>query len=80
MRYHLHIRNGETLIEDLEGAEFPDQEAARREAVSSIRDLLAEMLRRGDPLDGQSLEIWDETGSLLERIAFRSQFRLPDEA
>ncbi|WP_427026323.1 DUF6894 family protein (plasmid) [Aureimonas ureilytica] len=77
MRYHLHIRNGDVLIEDLEGEEFPDLDTARREAVRCVRELLAERLRRGDVLDGEAMEIWDETGRLVDSVSFRSQLRLP---
>ncbi|WP_019997451.1 DUF6894 family protein [Aureimonas ureilytica] len=80
MRYYLHIRNGDVLIEDFEGEEFPDLDAARREAVRCVRELLAERLRRGDVLDGEAIEIWDETGRFVDSVSFRSQLRLPGSA
>ncbi|MFC0193648.1 DUF6894 family protein [Aureimonas pseudogalii] len=77
MRYFLHIWTGKTRIEDLEGAEYPDLAAARREAVRGVRDLLAERLKRGDVLDGQSIEICDENDRLVDTILFRDELRLP---
>ncbi|MBB3999411.1 hypothetical protein GGR04_003281 [Aureimonas pseudogalii] len=42
-----------------------------------MRDLLAERLKRGDVLDGQSIEICDENDRLVDTILFRDELRLP---
>jgi Domain of unknown function (DUF6894) len=34
-RYHFHIRENDRLIRDEEGQEFPDSEAARKEALET---------------------------------------------
>jgi hypothetical protein len=39
-RFFLHIQDGDRRIEDPDGSELPDLEAARAEAVSAARDFL----------------------------------------
>jgi len=70
-RYYRHIRQGERLIEDPEGIERPDLDAARAEALGGIRDLLGEAVRRGkdDWLD-DAIVLTDETGRALMTIPF----------
>lgn len=75
-RYFFHIRSSDGIIEDPDGSELPDLDAARLEAELSARDLLADLLRQGIALDGQAFEITDERGELLERMPFRSVLRL----
>ena len=76
-RFFLHIRSGEELIEDPDVSELRDLDEARAEAIAGARDLLAEQLRLGKPLDGQRIEIYDEAGQLLATIPFREVFTLP---
>jgi hypothetical protein len=76
-KYFFHIRTVDALIRDPDGSDLPDLEAARIEAGHSARDLLAELLRGGEVLDGQVFEISDEAGNVLERIPFNSVVRLP---
>ena len=76
-RYYFHIRTGSELIRDPDGSELPDLEAAVAEARQEARGLLADLLKRGEIVDGQVFEISDETGEVLERLALRSVMRLP---
>ena len=76
-RFFLHVRDGATLIEDLEGSDLPDLFAARVEALACARDLLAERIRAGQIVDGQRFEINDEHGTLLDIVMFRDAMRLP---
>ena len=73
MRYYFHIKDGETLIRDQEGAEFPDLAAARLEAIKSAR----EALLRGEVLNGRAIAISDERGTILDTVLLRDQFRMP---
>jgi len=75
-RYFFHIRSSDGIIEDPDGSDLPDLDAARREAELSARDLLADLLRQGVALDGQAFEITDEMGQILERLPFRNVLRL----
>ncbi|MDB5552412.1 MAG: hypothetical protein JWL86_2396 [Rhizobium sp.] len=76
-RYFFHIRTADELILDPDGSDLPDLDAARCEAVQSARDLVANLLREGQILDGQAFEISDEADNVLERVTFRSVIRLP---
>jgi len=76
-RYLFHIRKDDVVIRDPDGSDLPDLEAALSEAANSARDLLAELLRHGELLDGQVFEISDEKGTVLERVPFRSVLKLP---
>jgi hypothetical protein len=69
--YYLHIRKGEQLIADPEGIERPDLDTARGDALSEIRDLLAEAMKRGaDDLLDDAIVIADEAGRELMTIPF----------
>ena len=63
-KYFFHIRDGEELITDDEGADLPDLEAARKEATLTAREIIAESVGSAEPLDHLIVEIWDETGPL----------------
>ena len=70
-RYHFHLREGDGLLEDVEGQEFGDADAARSEALRNVRALLA-----ADVLEGRldlrgRLEVVEEGGGPLFTIAFR---------
>jgi len=87
-RYYFHVREGTTLTRDLEGQELPDAEAARREAIATIREILGEALLHGGALDGRSIEIADgaEHGHVVDVVETREalfqdgQFRsYPDD-
>lgn len=70
-RYYRHIRHCDQLLEDPEGIELPDLDAARSEALDGIRDLLAEAIKHGaDDLLGDAIVIADETGRELMTIPF----------
>jgi hypothetical protein len=68
--YYFHIRDGETLIVDEEGIPFPTLDAARAEAARSVREMLAEQLRTGEEVNGQVIKIADESGAVVETLAF----------
>ena len=85
-RYFFHVREGSDLHRDGEGQDLPDVEAARREAISSVREILGEKLLHGGALNHRSIEIADETGHVVDVINSRDvllkngQFRnYPDD-
>jgi hypothetical protein len=71
-RFHFHVRDGESLLEDLQGAEFPDLDAARADTVVAAREVLAERIKAGQPLDGLQYEIFDEAGRLAATVPIRA--------
>ena len=73
-RYYFHIRNGNSLAVDEEGMDLPSFEAALEEAETSGRELLADMVRDGAPLDGQAVEIATADGTVLRRVPLKALF------
>jgi hypothetical protein len=70
-RYFLHVRNQSELMEDPEGQECDSVEAAVREATQAARDLMAECLRNGQPLDkGRVMVVQDEAGEIVAEVPF----------
>jgi hypothetical protein len=67
-RYFFHIRNGEELVKDDEGTDLPDVSAARREAALSAQALILEAAPSSEPLDHVAIEIWDDTGAVIEVV------------
>lgn len=75
-RYFFHIRHGDSLLLDSEGADFPSPELAREEAISSAREILAQRIRQGDPLEAESFEITTENGEVVSTVPFRLAIKL----
>ncbi len=69
-RYFLHIRDRDGFTEDAEGAEFEELAQAVAAAIVGARDILAEQIEEGRPLDGDRIEICDEGGALVETVRF----------
>lgn len=76
-RYFLNIRDGDEYVEDAVGAEYPDLTAALAAAVEGARDILAEMVKFGEELNGQQVEICDEAGKIVGTVRFRDTFNVP---
>jgi hypothetical protein len=68
--YYFNLRNGLGLLEDKEGRELADLEAARAEGLKGARSLIAEEVTEGRlDLSGR-IEIVDGDGRLLLAIPF----------
>jgi hypothetical protein len=67
-RYFLHI---DELGIDPDGTELPDLEAARREAMLSAREMLAEWIIRGAEAIPLRILISDAAGNLLAVVHMR---------
>jgi hypothetical protein len=75
-RYYLHIRDEGRLVEDPDGSDLPDLEAARAEALEGARNILAAKVKAGKLIDDQRFEITDETGSVLAVMPLKDALRL----
>jgi hypothetical protein len=62
-----HIRSGDTYSPDDQGVDFPTIEAAKMEAITAAREMIADMVIEGDPLD----EVSDESGNIVLILPFR---------
>jgi hypothetical protein len=69
-RYYLHMSDGNGFIEDEEGVDLPDEEAARATALRCARDVMMGEVRSGT-LDLTSfIEVEDEQRKLLFTLTF----------
>jgi hypothetical protein len=70
-RLYLHLRMGDALVEDPDGAEFASVETARGEAIAAARELMSEQMRHGVLPDLNScFEITDVDRRLVLAISF----------
>jgi hypothetical protein len=68
--FFLHLHNGLGFLPDEEGRELPDLEAARQEAVRSIRSLLAEEITGGRIDLAGRVEIAGADGETLAQVRY----------
>jgi hypothetical protein len=61
-RYFFHIKDGTHLIKDEEGTELATAQDARAQAMVSVRELFANAIRSGRPLEADAFVIADEHG------------------
>ena len=69
-KYFFHIRSGDTYSPDDQGVDFSNIEAAKREAITEAREMNADMVIEGDPLDGMRFEVTDESGNIALILTF----------
>jgi hypothetical protein len=74
-RYYFHIRDGDVVTPDDEGAVFQDLDAARDGLMAGIRDIVADHLSHGTKIGGRKFEITDARGNVLDVIACGSLLR-----
>ncbi|ETI63209.1 hypothetical protein C100_13935 [Sphingobium sp. C100] len=68
--YHLNLFN-DADVWDEEGRDFVNLAAAEKEAVRNARDIIAEHIRHGLPVDlNDRLEIADRDGTVLKVVRF----------
>jgi hypothetical protein len=67
--YYLHLELISGLIlEDEEGEEQPNSEAARLEALGTARELLAAAIMSGRELESQAVLVTDDRGCEVARV------------
>jgi hypothetical protein len=76
-RYHFNVRQGEALIQDLEGEELPDLETAEFEARMTARELLMQAIVADDEIDGRVIEIADTSGKIIETMKVKDLISRP---
>src|SRR3954454_12213444 len=67
-KFHFHLRAGDELTLDHEGAEFPDYSAALLEATLAARELLVEAIKTGKQDVAESFVIADALGEELGNV------------
>ena len=75
-RYFLHVCNGTGFVEDEEGLELRDEDAARAKAIEAARDVMANDLRGGELDLSSFIEVEDEGRKLLFTVQFIDAVKL----
>jgi hypothetical protein len=71
-RFYFHVVEGAELLNDVERAHLRDALEARRMAIRSAREILADAIRGGKNRIPEALLIADEEGRAIETIPFAS--------
>src|SRR5438128_1456338 len=71
MQLFLDILNGSQVLEDPDGQDFLDLDAAITEAAASARDLVAYGLMQNQDVSGRSFLIRDENEQTVATVPFR---------
>ncbi|KQT50288.1 hypothetical protein ASG43_21675 [Aureimonas sp. Leaf454] len=73
MRYFFHVRQHSALLKDDDGIELDGIDIVLQEATAGARDIMAERLKQGCPLDvNTTFEVHDEAGSVVLSLSFAS--------
>jgi hypothetical protein len=67
-RYFFHIRDQSNWLEDFEGDELEDLDAARNNGREVARELLLHRIRGSRKIGLCQIEIADEAGTVLDRV------------
>jgi len=70
-RFYFNVREGDNLYRDPQGQELSGYEAARTEALSSSREIIAERILHGGSINSRVIEITDETGAVIDALEMR---------
>ena len=74
--FYFHVRDGNRLTRDADGADLPSLDAARAKAAAAIRVAASRPLRPDQDLSRRRFEIADESGRVLATVGFRDVFGL----
>src|SRR5215210_5423254 len=78
--FHFHLRAGDELTLDHEGADFPDYSAALREATLAARELLIEAIKNGKQHIAETFVIADASGHELGNLPLIALLPKPSAA
>lgn len=76
--YYLHVCTGNGFIEDEEGQELADLDAARAAALRGARDIMSEEMRRGEFNPASFIEVEDQDHQLLFTLQFSEAVRITE--
>lgn len=74
-RFYFHLYN-DTVSCDDEGREFPDESAARLQALAYARDMAAVMVREGHLNLTHRIDVTDQAGTVVVTIPFRDVIQI----
>jgi PAS domain S-box-containing protein len=70
--FYLDILNGDKVLEDPDGQELADLDAAMTEAIASAQYLVAHGILRNEDLSDRSILVRDDAGETVASVPFRS--------
>jgi|GEM_PF-736503 len=76
--YYLHVCNGNGFVEDEDGQDLPDVDAARMAAMRGARDIMSEEIRRGELNPASFIEVEDQDHQHLFTLLFSEAVRIND--
>ena len=76
-RFYFHLRSGGNIAKDDEGSELADLAAARKEALATAREIVADAVKSGKNGTPDCMIIADDHGSELMTVPMKDA--LPDE-
>jgi hypothetical protein len=74
-RYFVDLVHPGHVSSDEEGMELPDMAAVRNEVETTIREIAAESVRRGDGIGDGEIQVRDANGGRLLTVKFRDVVR-----
>ena len=78
-RFFLHLRNSNGHLEDEEGQELADIDAARQAAIASVRSIVSEEAETGFIDLRAPIPVFDENGALLLELPFSEAVEVTSE-
>jgi hypothetical protein len=79
-RFYFNIRRAAEVVSDEEGLDLPDMAAVREEAVTTIRELIADKIRTFGKVDFLGLDVTDDGGRLVLSMPVLDTFEIePDK-
>jgi hypothetical protein len=73
--FYFNIITANEVIEDREGTDLPDIQAARIEAIEDARLLMSQSILLGNDVSGRSVQIIDDQGEVVLLLPFTEAFR-----
>lgn len=74
-RFYVHMQKDGVRFDDAEGAEFDDLAAALAETEEAGREMVAQIVLKGERIGNRSLEICDNRGISLTQVPLQSLVR-----
>ncbi|WP_420796143.1 DUF6894 family protein [Endobacterium cereale] len=75
-RYYFHTRTLDVLEVDLEGTELASDDQAMNEAIAGACEIVADRVKRWQPVGHDIFEVMDDRGSIVFSLPFRSVLKL----
>jgi hypothetical protein len=72
--FYFNIITTDEVIEDREGTDLPDIQAARIEAIEDARLLMSQAISLGHDVSPRSIQIIDEQGDVVLLVPFTEAF------